>query len=187
MKHYHRMLLAFSGILYLSAASYGQGYGVRHEGIAQLKGSVISSPCSIVMENQHQTINFSSLTFAKLSSKATLEQFNQPFIIELRDCGAVFKSNDTKTWQIRFVGEAVKNNSAFSLNGPSKGLGISVLDNQMLLLTPGKSYPLSQSTFLPDKSGHNIYLRYYLELALTGEPIQAGDYQGLVRFSIDYQ
>lgn len=42
---------------------------IEHEGSTYLVGSVISTPCSIVMSNRYQTVDFSSLTLAMLSSK----------------------------------------------------------------------------------------------------------------------
>ncbi len=83
---------------------------------------------------------------------------------------------------IRFDGQSVSNINAFILQGTSKGLGVSVLDNNKNALIPGETYPLFDSVLRQDKSGQILYLRYFLRLELTGEPLRAGDYQGLVRF-----
>ncbi|MGX8894865.1 fimbrial protein, partial [Enterobacter cloacae] len=71
---------------------------IEHEGSTYLVGSVISTPCSIVMSNRYQTVDFSSLTLAMLSSKEIREQQTLPFEIELRDCGSFYTSIDSKTW-----------------------------------------------------------------------------------------
>lgn len=155
---------------------------IEHEGSTYLVGSVISTPCSIVMSNRYQTVDFSSLTLAMLSSKEKREQQTLPFEIELRDCGSIYTSIDSKTWMIRFDGQSVSNINAFILQGTSKGLGVSVLDNNKNVLIPGETYPLFDSVLRQDKSGQILYLRYFLRLELTGEPLRAGDYQGLVRF-----
>lgn len=160
---------------------------IEHEGSTYLVGSVISTPCSIVMSNRYQTVDFSSLTLAMLSSKEKREQQTLPFEIELRDCGSIYTSIDSKTWMIRFDGQSVSNINAFILQGTSKGLGVSVLDNNKNALIPGETYPLFDSVLRQDKSGQILYLRYFLRLELTGEPLLAGDYQGLVRFFIHYQ
>lgn len=161
--------------------------GMRHEGNAQLVGSVISTPCSIVMKDRYQTVDFSSLTLTALSSTSSQEQHSQPFDIELRDCGSLYSSIDSKTWSIRFDGQNATHINAFVLQGPSKGLGVSVLDDSKQVLTPGHNYQLNGSVLRQDKSGQTLFLRYFLQLELTGEPIQAGSYQGLIRFFIDYQ
>ncbi len=161
--------------------------GVRHEGVTQLVGRVISTPCSIVMSNRYQTVDFSPLTMTKLSTAVEREQQTRPFDIELRDCGSVYSTIDSKTWVIRFDGHAARNIYAFVLQGPSQGLGVSVLDNTKNILIPGESYPLFKSVLRQGKSGQTLFLRYFLRLELTGKPLQAGSYQGLVRFFIDYQ
>ncbi len=155
--------------------------------MAFMTGKVIATPCSIVMQNRYQTIDFSSLALTMLSTKTQREQHNQPFIIELRDCGSVYSSMDHKTWSIRFVGQSAEHINGFVLKGASRGLGVSVLDNTLNVLIPNQHYSLSNNVLRQDKSGNTLLLRYFLRLELTGQPIQAGNYQGLIRFYIDYQ
>lgn len=78
--------------------------GSRHQGATELVGRVVSTPCSIVMKNRYQTVDFSSLTLTMLSTQAQRNQKIQPFEIELRDCGSLYSSLDSKTWLIRFEG-----------------------------------------------------------------------------------
>lgn len=164
-----------------------ENVGIRHEGSTQLVGQVISTPCSIVMSSRYQTVDFSSLTITTLATIAKREQHTHPFTIELRDCGSLYNEIDSKTWTIRFDGQGADNVHAFVLQGPSQGLGIAVLDNMKNVLIPGRTYPLFESVLQQDKSKNALFLRYFLQLELTGKPLQAGSYQGLVRFFIDYQ
>lgn len=192
MSVYQRVGLQITGIIFSlivggEPALGAKEIGMRHEGITQLVGSVISTPCSIVMPNREQTVDFSSLTMTMLSTAAAREQHTHSFEMELRDCGSVYSSIDSKTWTIRFEGQSVSNINAFVLEGPSEGLGVSVLDDTMNVLIPGENYPLFDSVLLQNKSGNTLILRYFLRLELTGKPLQAGSYQGLVRFFIDYQ
>lgn len=156
-------------------------------GVTKLMGNVIATPCSIVMQDRYQTINFSPLTLTMLATPSERERYNQPFIIELRDCGSVYSSVDSKTWLIRFDGQSAQHVNAFVLQGPSRGLGISVLDDKQQILIPNQNYLLSNSVLRQGKSGQTLFLRYFLQLELTGQPIHAGSYQGLIRFFIDYQ
>lgn len=156
-------------------------------GEAQVVGNVIATPCSIVMQDRFQTINFSPLTLTMLSTTSGRERYNQPFVIELRDCGSVYSSVDSKTWLIRFDGQSAEHINAFVLQGPSHGLGIAVLNDKQQILIPNQNYLLSNSVLRQSKSGQTLFLRYFLQLELTGQPIQAGNYQGLIRFFIDYQ
>ncbi|EKT60251.1 fimbrial protein [Providencia burhodogranariea] len=192
MAVYQRVGLQITGILFSlilggTSALGAKEVGMRHEGATQLVGSVISTPCSIVMPNRYQTVDFSSLTMTMLSTAVEREQQTRPFEIELRDCGSVYTSIDSKTWTIRFDGQGASNINAFVLQGPSQGLGVSVLDNTKTVLIPGETYPLFDSVLRQGKSGQTLFLRYFLRLELTGKPLQAGSYQGLVRFFIDYQ
>lgn len=161
--------------------------GSRHQGATELVGRVVSTPCSIVMKNRYQTVDFSSLTLTMLSTQAQRNQKIQPFEIELRDCGSLYSSLDSKTWLIRFEGQHVENMNIFSLRGASQGLGISVLDKSMNILIPSHSYPLLNNELQKDKLGNSLLLNYFLRLELTGKPIQAGSYKGLIRFFIDYK
>lgn len=162
-------------------------FGVKHAGTAHMTGEVVSTPCSIRMKDRYQSIHFSSLTLNALSTAVQREQTLLPFDIELHDCGSVYSQIDTKTWTIQFQGQPAENISAFILQGPSQGLGVALLNNDKQMLNPGQIYPLYNSVFRQDKAGQVLVLRYFLQLALTGEPIQAGQYHGLIRFFIDYQ
>lgn len=178
------LLIYFCG----NFAAFGaKDIGVRHEGTAQMIGSVIAAPCSIMMKDRFQTVDFSSLALNLLSTKVSREEHSQPFEIELSNCGSLFSSLDSKTWVIRFDGHRASQINAFVLQGPSEGLGISVLDNTMQTLNPGESYSLFGYGLKQGKSGQTLVLRYFLQLELTGKPLQAGHYQGLIRFFIDYQ
>ncbi|EOE0523066.1 fimbrial protein [Providencia stuartii] len=192
MAVYQRVSLQTTGILFSlilgGTSAFGANeVGMRHEGVTQLVGSVISTPCSIVMSNRDQTVDFSSLTLTMLSTAVAREQQTRPFDIELRDCGSVYSTLDSKTWTIRFDGQGVDNIDAFALQGHSQGLGVSVLDNTKNIVIPGETYPLFDSVLRQGQSGQTLFLRYFLRLELTGKPLQAGRYHGLVRFFIDYQ
>ncbi|AFH94307.1 type 1 fimbrial protein [Providencia stuartii] len=192
MAVYQRVSLQTTGILFSlilgGTSAFGANeVGMRHEGVTQLVGSVISTPCSIVMSNRDQTVDFSSLTLTMLSTAVAREQQTRPFDIELRDCGSVYSTLDSKTWTIRFDGQGADNIDAFALQGPSQGLGVSVLDNTKNIVIPGETYPLFDSVLRQGQSGQTLFLRYFLRLELTGKPLQAGRYHGLVRFFIDYQ
>lgn len=156
-------------------------------GTTRLAGSVISSPCTIVMKDRYQAVNITPLTLSLLSESVNRDKYRQPFEIELQGCSSRFSSVDSKTWIIRFDGIRAENTDSFELQGPSRGLGVSLHDNAMKLLTPGTNYPLHNNMLLTDKSGNSLFLRYFLKPELTGLPIQAGSYQGLIRFSIDYK
>ncbi|EOD6329346.1 fimbrial protein [Providencia stuartii] len=192
MAVYQRVSLQTTGILFSlilgGTSAFGANeVGMRHEGVTKLVGSVISTPCSIVMSNRDQTVDFSSLTLTMLSTAVAREQQTRPFDIELRDCGSVYSTLDSKTWTIRFDGQGADNIDAFALQGPSQGLGVSVLDNTKNIVIPGETYPLFDSVLRQGQSGQTLFLRYFLRLELTGKPLQAGRYHGLVRFFIDYQ
>lgn len=161
--------------------------GSRHQGTTELVGRVISTPCSIVMKNRYQTVDFSSLTLTMLSTQTQRNENVQPFEIELQDCGSSYSSLDSKTWLIRFEGQRVENINAFLLRGASQGVGVSILNKSMNMLIPSHSYSVSDNELKKDKSGNSLLLNYYLRLELTGKPIQAGSYQGLIRFFIDYK
>lgn len=155
--------------------------------IAMMKGSVMDTPCSITLRNRYQTVNFSPLALPVLSNQLQREIHDQPFIIELQDCGSVYSMINAKTWKIRFLGQNAEYIDAFILHGASQGLGVSVLDNSKTILQPNRYYALSDNVLSQDKSGYSLFLRYFLRLELTGKPIRAGSYHGVIRFFIDYQ
>lgn len=189
-KHFSRHIIQFMMRWVLGHATvYAAIDTQRHSfnGMTRIVGTVIATPCSIAMTDRYQTINFSPLTLPLLSTASGRERYSQPFIIELHGCGSMDSTIDSKTWSIRFSGHTTQNINAFVLQGPSHGLGISVLDEQRKRLVPEQRYFLSNHVLRQDKSGETLFLRYFLQLELTGQPIQAGSYQGLVRFFIDYQ
>lgn len=164
-----------------------QDIGVRNMGFARLVGSVISTPCSIVLSKRDQIINFPSVRLITLSKAQYRDFRTKPFEIELRDCGNLEASLDSKTWKIKFNGPEAEGIDAFSLQGPSYGLGISILDNEKKKVIPGKSYPLVNSLIRGGKNRQSLFLRFFLQLELTGQSFQAGSYKGVVRFLIDYE
>lgn len=155
--------------------------------ITMIKGSVMDTPCSITLRNRYQTVNFSPLALPVLSNQLQRETHDQPFIIELQDCGSVYSTINAKTWKIRFSGQNAEYIDAFILQGASQGLGVSVLDDSKTILQPNRYYALSDNVLSQDKSGYSLFLRYFLRLELTGKPIRAGSYHGVIRFFIDYQ
>ncbi|EKT0592927.1 fimbrial protein [Morganella morganii] len=171
----------------ITSAAYAGDAVLRKAGSARLTGTVISAPCSIAMKNRFQAVNITPLTLTVLSSSAVRDRYTQPFEIELRGCGSRFSSVDHKTWIIRFDGIRADNTDAFELQGPSRGLGISLSDNTRQLLTPGNNYPVHNSILRTDKSGNSLFLRYFIKPELTGMPLEAGSYQGLIRFSVNYE
>ncbi|MDR2225281.1 MAG: type 1 fimbrial protein [Providencia sp.] len=186
MSAYQRFIVQ---AIFILICSYAHAYevGMRHEGITQLVGSVISTPCSITMKDKNQLIDFSSLTMNMLSTQVKRDQFTQPFEIELRGCGSVYSSIDSKTWSILFDGTRAEHVTAFMLQGPSYGLGVSILDDTNQPLVPGQMYSLFNNKLQEDNSRGIFLLRYFLRLELTGVSIQAGAYHGVVHFFIDYQ
>lgn len=181
IKHSLVFLCAYSNI------ANTKEIGMRHEGMTQIIGSVISSPCSISLKDRYQVIKFSPLKLNILSTKEQTDKYLQAFDIELHDCGSAYSFIDSKTWSIRFDGQGVENIDAFLLQGPSKGIGVSVLDDTKQIVIPGRSYPVFNQILKQGKPESIFLLRYFLRLELTGSPIQAGSYHGIVRFSIDYQ
>ncbi len=86
-------------MLIFSIHSYADIKSVKPHSVSAitlLRGSVIDAPCSITLQNRYQTIDFSSLALALLSNSLQREMHDQPFIIELQDCGSVYSTVDLK-------------------------------------------------------------------------------------------
>ncbi|HIH5882054.1 TPA: fimbrial protein, partial [Proteus mirabilis] len=111
----------------------------------------------------------------------------KPLTIELINCGNLFSTIDSKTWNIQFNGYVSSNLDSFLLTGPSRGLSIFLLDKDKSLIYPNKIYSLKNSVLRTSNKQAQLYLQFFLQLGLTGEYIQAGDYQGIISFFIDYQ
>lgn len=167
--------------------SFGVEIGMRNIGITQLTGSVISTPCSINLSSRYQTIDFSYLTIAMLSTSVTRDNHIKPFYIELQNCGSNYTVIDSKSWIIRFEGQNVMDTNAILLQGPSEGVAISILDSSQNVLTLNKNYLLFNNLDALEKGINPLRLRYFLRMKLTGKSMQPGSYQGLVIYSIDYQ
>ncbi len=185
-KYCHNSVIILMSIFLFFINAQANELNYRYEGAAYMSGSIISTPCSIVMSNQYQVVDFSSLTIPMLSSDILLEEKEQSLIIELINCGNLFSNIDSKTWNIQFNGDVSSGFDSFLLTGPSRGLSILLLDKDKNLIYPNKIYPLKNSVLRNNKKTQ-LYLQFFLQLGLTGEYIQAGSYQGIISFFIDYQ
>lgn len=186
-KYCHNLITILMSVFSFFINAQANELNYRYEGITYMSGSIISTPCSIVMSNQYQVIDFSSLTIHMLSSDIFLEEKEKPLTIELINCGNLFSTIDSKTWNIQFNGYVSSNLDSFLLTGPSRGLSISILDKDKSLIYPNKIYSLKNSVLRTSNKQDRLYLQFFLQLGLTGEYIQAGDYQGIISFFIDYQ
>jgi len=156
----------------LSVSSPGWGKVSMH-------GEIVDTACAIKTESRDQTIDMGVIPLN------VLKQFGKappkPFNIQLVECRWERYPSTKGEWQtfnVTFDGPA--NGEFFTLNGEAKGVQLSIRDSQGIPVLAGK--PLPEGELISGK----MIMNYELQLVADNQRLQAGSYQTLLRFKIDY-
>lgn len=175
-KH-NALLCVLFGILGTSAPAFSapsQGWGK-----VSMYGEIVDTACAIETESRDQTIDMGVIPLS------VLKQFGKappkPFNIQLVDCRwerYPSSKGEWQTFEVTFDGPA--NGDFFTVSGEAKGVQLAMRDDQGTPVIAGK--PLPKRDIVPG----DMTLNYELQLVTDNQRLQAGSYQTLLRFKIDY-
>ncbi len=167
-------VLVLSLLLFLS---YTQADSLPNWGRISMNGSIVNSACAIDMGSYEQTVDMGILPVG------TIHQEGQgpvrPFSITLIGCTLGPYAGDAwQTFSVTFDGPA--NGEWFSLSGEARGIALALQDAQGQRIRPGLS--TSKQAIIRGSS----VLHYGLRLVSDSHPLRPGEYQGTLRFRLEY-
>lgn len=176
-RNYDAQLYLIFGMLSVCSPAFSapsQGWGK-----VSMYGEIVDTACAIETGSRDQTIDMGVIPISvlKQSGKAP----SKPFNIQLVDCRwerYPSSKGEWQTFEVTFDGPS--NGEFFTVSGEAKGVQLSMRDDQGTTVIAGK--PLPKREIIPG----DMTLNYELQLVTDNQRLQAGSYQTLLRFKIDY-
>ena len=152
-----------------------------HNGHATLTGTVVSSACTIALEDALQTVDMGVIPARELKKhgQGQVRRMN----LHLRSCS--LEQQDTGDLQpavrVVFDGRFSGDPSLFTVAGSARGVALRIRDRNGRQIRAGESLP-SAPVY-----GSEQGLHYWLQVVSDGTPLSAGDFYTAIRFSLNYE
>ncbi|HAU5548723.1 TPA: type 1 fimbrial protein [Proteus mirabilis] len=159
---------------------------IENKGEAVMQGYIVSTPCSIETNSQYQYISYDSVSQQNIISLSEKKQSRKPFYIVLNNCISEYGVNNNKGINIQFSSLQDPYNNAIRLSGPTKGVILFIYDIKNNLIIPNTKHELSHNYFYFDKKSRKNILKYEIELNISNNKIEPGDYFATIKFDITY-
>lgn len=161
-------------------------------GILNISGSLMESPCSLSMDSIRQDIDMGSVETSRLLTIGN-EASKKQIRIKLDNCvrassrnadlhtGNTFINDTQPSVSVIFKAETLPGYSDYILvNGHAGGIAMKLSDDK------GQYIKVGEKTSIKPLSVGNNELVYYLSLVRTPENLKAGNYRSLIFYSLDY-
>ncbi|MBS0826709.1 fimbrial protein [Citrobacter sp. ku-bf4] len=157
----------------MRAAKTDQG-----QGIVNMQGSIIDTPCAIATADREQSIEMMTTTVGQIIHNGSGNK--NPFSLTLVNCN-LHVNQETQTisshFQTTFDGPS--SDGLFSVDGAS-GVGLEITDDAGNVAQPGKALPPGTL------SNGSQTLQYQLRLMSNRDRLKVGEYTATIRFKVDY-
>ncbi|MDE9538669.1 fimbrial protein [Xenorhabdus bovienii] len=168
--------------LCLSASGMAGTRGLNpNESWVNVSGSVVSTSCTIALEDAWQSLDMGVIPAKKLNQDSVGNQ--KDIVIKLINCSLAKQSNSEYQLPVRitFEGQRDLKPHWFHLSGSTQGAVLTIHDSRGYLVRSGESLPA-----IP-VYGNGHELKYKLSLIPNGEPLSPGNYYTALRFKLNYE
>lgn len=142
-----------------------------------MNGSIVNSACAIDTGSHEQTVDMGVLPIGAIRQEG--QGPVHPFSIALIGCTLTPHAGDR--WQIFSVTfDGPVNGEWFSVSGDARGIALSLQDVHGKPIYPGQS--TQKQSIIPG----NSVLHYGLRLVSDTHTLRPGEYQGALRFKLEY-
>ncbi|MEQ5286787.1 type 1 fimbrial protein [Providencia huaxiensis] len=166
------------------SAEYIIDGGIR--GATVMQGYIVSAPCSIETNSQYQYIDYDSISTHSIEYSEIKKESRKSFTIRLNNCISEYDQENRKGIKIQFYAPQDTYADAIKLSGPKPGVLLYIYDVNHNLLSPNKSYSISNSSIYFDSKTKTSYLKYETEINTFNKEIEPGDYFVTIEFNISY-
>ncbi len=166
------------------SAEYIIDGGIR--GATVMQGYIVSAPCSIETNSQYQYIDYDSISTHSIEYSEIKKESRKSFTIRLNNCISEYGQENRKGIKIQFYAPQDTYADAIKLSGPKPGVLLYIYDVNHNLLSPNKSYSISNSSIYFDSKTKTSYLKYETEINTFNKEIEPGDYFVTIEFNISY-
>ncbi|SFN76904.1 fimbrial protein [Xenorhabdus japonica] len=146
-----------------------------------VSGSVVSTSCTIVLEDAWQSLNMGVISAKNLNQDSVGNQKN--VVIKLTHCSLAKQSNAGYQLPVKisFEGQRDTEPHWFYLSGNAQGAVLTIHDSKGYLVREGEILPTTPIY------GNGQQLKYKLSLISNGKPLLPGHYYAALRFKINYE
>ncbi|WP_272539750.1 fimbrial protein [Providencia sp. PROV197] len=142
-----------------------------------MSGSIVDSACAIDTGSYEQTVDMGMLPIGTLRQQGRGPV--RPFSIALIGCTLTpYAGEAWQKFSVTFDGPV--DGEWFLVSGDARGVALALQDAQGQPIYPGQSPPKQAIV-----SGNSM-LHYGLQLVSDTRPLRPGEYQGALRFKLDY-
>ncbi|EAA1523943.1 type 1 fimbrial protein [Salmonella enterica] len=179
--HCCSLLLLLSAVVWAGSAGASGPGGNPHNGRATLTGTVVSSACTIALEDAWQTVDMGVLPARELKKSGEGQQ--RKISLHLRSCSLEQQSAEEMQPAVRVVfdGPFRDDPTLFAVGGSARGVALKIRDRHGSQARAGESLP-SVPVY-----GSGQGLSYWLQVVPDGTPLSAGDFYAAIRFSLNYE
>ncbi|EMP6174904.1 type 1 fimbrial protein [Citrobacter amalonaticus] len=152
-----------------------------HNGHTTLIGTIVSSACTIALEDAWQAVDMGIIPIRDFSSHG--HGLARQIRIHLRNCsiGQQEQGSYQPAVHVSFHGATGSEPGLFSVNGTAKGVGLLIKDINGRVIRPKESQPA-----LPVYGSEQV-MNYTLQIIRDGSSLSAGDYSAAIKFSMNYE
>lgn len=181
VSHCCSRLFLFPVMLWVSGSCAAGQEANPHNGRTTLTGMVVSSACTIALEDAWQTVDLGVLPAREL--KAQGQGQTRRISLHLRSCSLAQQDAGEPQPAVRvmFDGQYREDPSLFSVVGSARGIALKIRDRNGYQARAGESLP-SVPVY-----GSEQGLNYWLQVVPDGAPLSAGDFYAAIRFSLNYE
>ncbi|ROR08830.1 fimbrial protein [Erwinia sp. JUb26] len=170
-------------LLNMSAVSQGYSSGLMSsdngQGRVNMIGSIIDAACAIDINSIDQTIDMGVVPVSRIVRDG--QSVKKNFSINLINCVLNKSDKDSTRWQyFTITFDGLNDDGLFSVEGDAKGIAIKIIDNSGSIARPGLALPPGKI-----ESG-DISLNFSMQLVSNHRALQAGDYNAVIKFKMDY-
>lgn len=169
---------------FISNAEYTVDGGIRGETV--MRGYIVAAPCSIETDSQYQYINYDFVSKKNINTEEAKNNNRKSFNIKLNNCISEYDKDNRKGIKIKFFANNDLYNNAVKLSGPTDGVVVYIYDTNNNLVTPNKSYSISNSAIYFDSKTKVSFLKYETEIDTLNNEIVPGNYFATIKFNVSY-
>lgn len=179
--HCCRPLFLLSAVAWASGVCAASIEVNPHNGRTTITGTVVSSACTISLEDAWQTVDMGMLPARELNKSGQGQL--QKISLHLRACSLERQSAAEMQSAVRVVfdGPFRDDPTLFAVGGSARGVALKIRDQQGSVARAGERLPA-----IP-VYGSGQGLDYWLQVVTDGAPLSAGDFYAAIRFSLNYE
>ncbi|WP_154666999.1 fimbrial protein [Chania multitudinisentens] len=146
-----------------------------------MNGTIVVPACNIDVKSRDQVIEMGVLPFEQIVNNS--QALARPFSIGLVNCALKHAGDNILIRQhFRATFDGRNDGGYFGVEGEARGVALALSDALGNEATPGEALPPQ----IPVLQAKEMQLHYTARMVSNNQPLQAGTYNALVRYQLEY-